>query len=164
MSSRIEGNLFVDGSMQALTTILSAGCVTDAKILAGSAIDPDKLRHRNRVIYSQGVGVDVVSDAKIVYVCNASGGALLKRLAAGAVTPAGATTTVDVDLKKNGVSMLTSVITLDNGQSAYDLVDPAGYSSTAIADGDVLTIHLTLTGSNEPQGVFAYVEVDEYPL
>lgn len=143
----------------AAAPVLPPNTITDAHISAGAAISPAKMGHRLEMTISQKLGVDAASEAHVAHVVYGTTGTLLA-FRAGAVTPAGSATTVAVDLKKNGTSVLSSTITLNNSQAAYELVDGTISSQTVAAD-DVLTVHFTLTGSNEPQGVFCQIVWNE---
>ncbi len=70
--------------------------------------------------------------------------------------------TITVDLKVNGVSVLTAAITLDNGQSARELV--AGTIDTdSLSADDVIEVAVTVNAGTGTlgKGVFAYVDLHE---
>ena len=132
----------------------------NAAVQAAAGINASKLEHQYQPVVSQALGVDAASEARVIHVVKGATADVVA-FRAGAVTPAGATTTVTVDLKKNGTTILSGVITLDNSQAAYELESAAGFTSTDLVTGDVLTVHFALTGSNEPQGCFAQLIVRE---
>ena len=139
----------------AVAPVLPASTITDTHISAGAGVDASKLEHRFEKTISQKLAVDAASEAHVAHAVYGTTGTLLA-FRAGAVTPAGSATSVAVDLKKNGTTVLSSTITLNNTQSAYQLVNGT-ISSASLATGDVLTVHFTLTGTNEPQGVFCQI-------
>lgn len=132
---------------------LPAGSISKTDIVASADVEASKLEHQYAATVSQKLGTDAATEAAVAHVVYGTSGSLLA-FEAGAVTPAGATTTVTVDLKKNGTTVLSGVITLNNTQAAYQLVSGTISGATLAAD-DVLTVHFTLSGANEPQGVFA---------
>lgn len=157
----IDGDLLVRGSLVVTGTVsLPDGTVTNAKVSASADIDASKLEHQySKVIGCAKVGVDAASEAYVAHVVYGATGTILA-FKAGAVTVAGATTSLTVDLKKNGTTVLSAVITLNNGQSNYQLVSGTVTTPT-LAAGDVLTVHFALSGTNEPQGAFAHLVLRE---
>lgn len=151
---RIEGNLSVTGSFG-----LPASTVTDAKVAPGAEIASEKLEHRIHALYSDIIGVDVATSGRVLYVCYSSVGVILKAFA-GSVVAAGAATTVTVDIKKNGTTILTTPIVLDNTNTAR-VVEEGTLSVTSLVENDVLEATWTLAGANEPTGFFVGVDVEE---
>ena len=152
---------FRDTATFAVAPVLPASIISDTHISAGADIDPAKMGHRFEKTISQKLGVDVATEAHVAHAVYGTTGTLLA-FRAGAVTPAGSATTVAVDLKKNGTTVLSSTITLNNSQAAYEMVNGT-ISSASLAADDVLTVHFTLTGTNEPQGVFCQLIWNEDP-
>jgi hypothetical protein len=72
----------------------------------------------------------------------------------------GTAASVTFDLKKNGTTILSSVVTITNATGDRVVVDGT-LASTALAAGDVLSIALTVSTSTGMQGPFAWVTVKE---
>ena len=75
---------------------------------------------------------------------------------AGSIAAAVGDSTVSVELKKNGTSVLAAAIALDNANTAY--VPEAGSVNTpAYVAGDVFTVQVSISAGTGtlPQGVFA---------
>jgi hypothetical protein len=70
--------------------------------------------------------------------------AILKALKAGSIVANVGAATVTIDLKKNGASILTAVITLNSANTARICVDGT-FSSTALVAGDFLELVVTAT-------------------
>jgi hypothetical protein len=159
VSSRIEGNVFVDGSLQAKTLVPSDGCVTNAKVVTDAQLDAAKLRHRNRGHFTQP-NTTATAERKIVYVARHSGNVL--SFVAGSIAICAGAATMTVDLQKNGVSVLTAVITL-NSSSVNLVAQAATISVAAYVAGDVFEIISTATagGGTIGTGLFASAEFDE---
>lgn len=96
-----------------------------------------------------------------IHVVRGSSGTI-KSFEAGSITAETGANSATVDLKKNGTTCLSSVITLDSSNTAY--VPEAGtLSVTSVSDGDVLTVVVT-DSSSDLTGLFASLSIDEdYP-
>lgn len=88
-------------------------------------------------------------------------GTLLK-FSAWCTVLAGATTTVTIDLLKNGSTVLSVTITLDSGNTIY-VSEDATFSSTTLAAGDLLEVNATVSGTNYPKGVGVMLALNEDP-
>jgi len=163
--SKHIGDLYVDGTLTPKGLIPPDDCLGDDAWPLGDPLDAEKQVQRHNLLHSQGVAVDAADEAVVLYRCNSADGAAIVKLAAGIVTAAAGAATVTVDLKKNGSTILSAVITIDNSIAAYEAVEPAGYTSTALIEDDVLTIHIdeTIGGGTRPKGVWVELIVDEQP-
>ena len=132
------------------------GSFGDAQISTANPITAPKLQHQYDVIYSQLNGVAAASERKVVHVARSAGS--VAAFEAGPVTIAAGAATVTLDLRKNGTSILTGVITLTSAHAAYNKVAGAlNPASVAYALGDVFEVVTVATagGGTLPQGVFA---------
>ena len=161
IAARFQGDVVVTGRLIPQSFTAPADSVGDAAIPALAAIDADKLEHRYACVYSQVATADAAVDRKIVHVVDGDTGTI-ESFAAGSRVVAGATTTVVVDLLKNGTTVLSGTITLDDTNTNYVLEDAPGFASTALVQGDVLEVRVvSVTGTNEPVGLFARLVVTE---
>jgi hypothetical protein len=89
---------------------------------------------------------------------------VIKFLAGCIVIPIGAAT-VTVDLRKNGSTILTGVITL-NSSSISRIAQAATILTTSAVVGDWFDVVVTATASTGtlPTGVFWQLEIDEDPV
>lgn len=163
MATTIEGNVYVSGTLVPRRFTPPAGSITDAAIIDGADVDTDKVG--KTYVITEALS-DHAEDATTVRrelhrVYGATGA--VAAFGVYVTVAAGAATTLTVDLLKNGSSILSSTFTVDNGDAAYALVEPAGYSSTALVAGDCLAVSVTLAGANEPRGVTAWLVVKEDP-
>lgn len=161
MSNRFDGDTQVIGNL-VVTEGIAAGdaYVDNAAVEAGAEISEAKHEHRVHALYSDQIGTNAATGGRVLYRCYATGATVLK-FGAGSVVAAGAATTLTIDLKKNGASILSATFTLDNANTAYVIEDPAGFSSTSLVVGDVLTAHWTLAGANPQTGFFCDLIVKE---
>lgn len=123
------------------------------QIGTSSPIDVTKLNHQYQPTYAQASGAAAATETRALFVARASG--TVRGVEAGIIVAAIGAATVTIDLKKNGVSILTSVITIDNTKAAYART-AGGISTAAYVAGDVFTIVITATagGGTLPQGLF----------
>ena len=158
-SMTIQSNTHVNGHLSANTMTIPASAVTKDSILAGTGIEAADMEHVFRPHFSQP-NTAATSETRAVHVCRGAGTIL--SFEAGSIAKAVGDSTVTVDLKKNGTTVLSAVITLDNANT--NRVAEAGtVTVTALADGDVLEVVTVATAGTGtlPTGVFASVNLME---
>ena len=158
---RTEENGQFRGTVTFLDAKLNDGCIEDKHVAAGAAISASKLEHQHRAVYAQESATTAAAETLVAHVVKGTNGTL-KTFKAGCVTACVGDATITVDLKVNGVSVLTAVVTLDNGQSARELV--AGTIDTdSLSADDVIEVAVTVNAGTGMlgKGVFAYVDVHE---
>jgi len=165
MGSRIEGDVHYAGNVSFGATVnLPPASVTAANIQSAAGIEATKQQSRLRPIVMNGTdsGDVSVDETKVIHVARASG--TIQGFRAGAVGPCTGDSTVDVDLTKNGTTVLSAAIQLDNTQAAYVLVEGT-IGSPAIVAGDVLEVSFdaTVGTGTLATGVFAQLVIDESP-
>jgi hypothetical protein len=165
----VQNDLIVVGAFSCKQFTPPAGSIGDAAVLlpspSSAGIQTNKLKHRWQDEYVQGSSTTTAaSDQKVVHVVRGTTGTLLD-FKAGCITPNVGAATITVDLWKNGVTILTAVITLNNSQTARQLVAAGGFTSTALAVGDVLEAKVvaTIGGGTLGIGLFALLSIDEDP-
>ena len=158
--SVLQGDYFVNGTFYASSMLIATNSIGDSQVQAGANIAATKLESRRNVSYSQDSTTDATVEIKTVLVVNGATGTIIS-FGVGAVTPAAAAGNAVVDLLKNGSTILSSTITLDSGTAAYALKTPAGFTSTALAQGDVLAVKVTSAAATKPKGLFFRLVLDE---
>lgn len=150
MSSRIDDNLHVAGRLSC----------TELSIPAATVVDSLNLEFRRVITYSQANGAASDETRVIHNVCGTTG--TIVGFKAGSIAKAVGDSTVTVDLKKNGTTVLSGVITLDNANTAY-LAESGTVTSAGLAVGDTLTIVIdaTIGTGTLPTGVFVTLVLDE---
>lgn len=116
--------------------------VTDVDIAAGAGLSASKLGHQHVAAYSQP-NTTATTETRTLHVVHGLTGTVLA-FKAGSIVPCVGGATITVDLKKNGSSILSSVITL-NAASVARVVQAATISSAGLAVGDWLEIVITAT-------------------
>ena len=141
------------------TLQLAAGQVEDQHVSVGTKLDSDKLQHvyRAGTNFNLAIGGTPVAREEIVFVCEVAG---TIRGFAALCNDTGTAASVTFDLKKNGSSILSAVVTITNATADRAVVDGV-LSSTSVAVGDVLSIALAVSTSTGMQGPYAYVTIEE---
>jgi hypothetical protein len=137
-----------------------SGSIGNTDIEASAGVDASKLEHLHRIIYAQP-NTAATSVTQIVYQCLGTTGTTLE-VRAGSIAIAVGAATVTVDVKKNGTTILSGVITLDTGNT--NRVSESGTISVpSLVDGDVLEIVTVATagGGTLPTGVWVAINVAE---
>lgn len=160
--SAINDDLHVNGTLSALVFKAPVGSITDAAVIGAAGIQYTKLQQRRTVQHSQP-NTSATSETKVAGAVVGATGTLVA-IQAGCIGPCVGSDTVTIDVRVNGVSVLTGVITLNSSQAAYALVS-GSFATTALTMGNVLTIVVTPnhTTGTLGTGVFAILTWAEDP-
>lgn len=156
------------------TIAFSGGTLKNAAVASDAAIASSKLVNRIIKTYTQADGSNVAStsgDGYAIYVCDRTNGATIKKVSAMCpdVGSGGAPVhNIAIDIKMydySGTSLatvLSSVVNITESELDYETVNGT-LASTAMDQGDVLMVQVTVTGSGgtNPQGLLVQVELDE---
>ena len=151
----------VRGAVIARSLTLETASLTSDMIVAGADVDADKLEHRHSLTWGQPNSA-ATTETRVIHLSRTIG--IIRAVSAGSIVAAIGNSTVTVDVMINGVSALSSVITLDNANTAYvPEVGTVDGAADDLAVGGVVTVVITATvGTGTlPTGVFVNVEVDE---
>lgn len=152
--SNIDGDLFVRGTFRANAASLPAGCLGDTQFSGSDPLTAAKQEHQITKTLAQVHGSVATTERRPIHVARGAG--VVAGFRAGSVVANVGAATVTADLRKNGTSILSAVITLDNANTAF--IPEAGTVNTDdyVAD-DVFEVVLTATagGGTLGQGVFA---------
>jgi hypothetical protein len=159
--TRVEGDVFVTGALGVAGGFTPpAGSIGNTQIAGLAGIDQSKLQHQHRGHYVQP-NTTATTETKAVAVIYGVSGTLLS-FKAGSIGVCAGGATITVDLKKNGTTVLSSVVTLNNANAAR--VSVAGtLSVVTLAAGDELEVVVVATvgGGTLGTGVFAEVRWKE---
>lgn len=161
----IPANVYVQGSMEAKSMKIPASAVTDASVAPGAGLAATKLQHRYQPVYSQGIAANAATAEEVIHVAKAAGVVNYFGVAlhvAPDTAPGSSGRTATFDLKKNGTTVLSGTVQLDNANTARTLEDGT-ISVGPFAAGDVFTVSVTAAGSSGTHaiGVFAIAQFDE---
>jgi hypothetical protein len=160
--NRIEGDTHVAGTLTAQSLVPSSGSVTNTAVSATAAIVATKLQQQRVVTYSQESTTDATVERKVIHVVNGATGTVVS-FKAGSVSVASGGGNAVIDLLKNGTTILSATITLDNVNTVYVVESASGFTSTSLVVGDVLEFKITSVASTKPKGVFCQLVLTEDP-
>lgn len=162
---RLDGDLHVTGRISSASMTVPDSTVDNDAVASDAAIAATKLVHRHHKEYAQEAAANASAGAYVIHVARAAGSVI--DFAAGLIVaadtaPGSSGRTATMDLKKNGTTVLTGTIQLDNANTAY-VIETATISSAAYVAGDVFTVVITAGGSvgTYPKGIFAQATFHE---
>ena len=141
------------------TFTLEAGVVTNESIASGAGIDADKMQHTYKPGTNFGlvIGGTPTTREEIVFVASQAG---TIRGFNALLNDTGTSSNITFDLKKNGSTVLSGVVTITNA-TADRAVQAGTLSTTTFAADDVLSIAMAVSSSTGAQGPFAFIELEE---
>jgi hypothetical protein len=150
--------------------ILPDNVVSRSAIVSAGVLTADRMRDvRGRISQELfGPAVAVAALTQWLHIVSGSTGALVRFEAAIALGPTGADRTITVDLQKStGGAAFASVLSATIGfvdASVERVPVAATFSSTALTDGDILQVVVTVAGSagNPATGLTVTLTYDEY--
>jgi hypothetical protein len=142
---------------------LPEDCVGGREFDVSDPLPTSHQYHRHNVCGGEASGSAGTSYTKAVHVANAPG--TVQSFAAGVLVAAAGAATYTLDLKKNGTTVLSAVITLDSA-NVINVVESGAIVSSGVEDyvaGDVFTVVTVATagGGTLPQGVYFRAVFDE---
>jgi hypothetical protein len=158
-------NATVIGSLvlTAQTVTPSDGSVVNASVANSAGILATKLQQQYTKLYAQASATTASTITIPIHLVRGAT-CTLDSIKAGSVVANVGAATVTIDLKKNGTTVLSAVITLDNANTAR--VPEAGTITTAggVAD-DLYELVITATagGGTLATGLFVQVVINEDP-
>lgn len=162
--NRLDGDFYVGGTLYVNAIDLPAGAVTNASVIAAAGIAAAKCQQYPAKTYGQA-GTAVAASVIMHVVRGATG--TIKEFVVGNITANAGASTVTLDLLKNGVSVLNTVVTLNNATGNRS-VEEGIIDTTALVAGDVLEVVVALNQSGTDAlavGVAAELRLDEsYPV
>lgn len=135
---RIEGNLVVTGRITPQGGLdVPASAVGETQVAAAAAISASKLQHQYQPVMAQPSATTAFTESRVVHV--ARGAASVIAFSVGSVVACIGAATITCDLKKNGVSILSATVVLDNANTAR-VVENGTITSPNLVAGDVLEV------------------------
>lgn len=155
MATTLDGAIYFTGAVQFGSTItLPSGSIGNSQIASSAAIDATKLQHQYAKQFAQVHGTAATAERRVIH--RAKGAGTLTEFKAGPVVAATGDSTVTVDLRKNGTTVLSGTISITSGTAAFAVVT-GSISSASYSAGDVFEVVQTVSAGTGtlPQGVFA---------
>jgi len=155
------GDVHIRGSLCPTSLSPPDGCIDDDAVQAAAGIKASKLQHQHRVGYAQESATLAADESRVLHTVFGATGTI-ENFEAGSVVACTGTDKVEIDLLKNGVSILTAKITLDSTSTAYIVVE-AAIATATLVDGDVLEVSIDATAGTGvlAKGVFVSLTVHE---
>lgn len=141
------------------TVKISSGVVKDQHIASSAAIDADKMQHVFNITTDFGLEYNATPAAKVFVLYQAQATGTLRAFNAG-LYDTGTSTSVTYDLKKNGTTVLSGVITVTNSEADRSQNDGT-ITVASFSAGDVFTVHLAVSSSTGATGPFASAVFEE---
>jgi hypothetical protein len=157
-------DLIIQGVCAPATLNIPASTILDAAVNANAGIQASKLQHQYSHNKSDDFSTTTAVERSVVHTVYGATGTLL-RFGVGVTTAAIGAATVTVDLKKNGITILTATITIDSTLAA-NAVRTGTFVSTGLVAADVLELHITAAvagGGTLPKGFFSQLILREDP-
>ena len=139
---------------------IKPGSVIGTDMSLQADIPAETMRHsfKTGTNFGLAVGATPVAREELVYV--ASGAGVVKGFHALCIDT-GSSASVTFDLKKNGTTVLSSVITITNATTDAQVQDATLSGIPTLAAGDRLTMALAVGSSTGMVGPYAFVTVQE---
>ncbi len=144
------------------TIDLGSGAVADRNVsnTSGDEIGVTKTIHliKPGTNWDLAIGATPATREEIIYVCEATTATL--RSAHFLLNDTGTTTDCDMDVLKNGTTMLSAAINITHSDADRAVKDGT-LSVTSIAAGDVISVSLAVTSSTGAQGPYGWLQISE---
>ena len=160
--TRIEGDVHVAGTLTALVNTPSALSVTNAKVAAAAAIAATKMEHQYKKNYGEESATGVGALVRPIHVVYGATGTLVD-FSVSSVVAATGSGSVEVDLLKNGTTVLTTKAILTTTETSYETVK-AVIGTTALVAGDVLEMSIGTPTATAPKGISVDLTLRETPI
>jgi hypothetical protein len=156
LSSRVEGGLYINGNLGALSITYPAGGITDAAVAVGAGIQANKLVRHDAAEFVIDAATTIAATTRSVHIVRGTVGTLVAFKAAitGAIAT-GSDRTVTVDLQKSTgggafATVLSAPITFTHSSTLLT-VSSATISTAPTAANDILAVVITVAGSASAQ-------------
>jgi hypothetical protein len=161
MTNQISSDLVVRGTLSATAMVIPSGSVTSNSVQTSANISADKTESRIYASHAQPNSA-ATAETRTLFVARRVG--LIQHVYVGSIAKAIGDSTVTVDVKKNGTSVLSSAVTLNSSNTARVAV--AGTIDGTLDDlvaGDWVEVAITISAGTGtlPTGVFIQVEIDQ---
>lgn len=145
------------------TVALPSSSVGNDQINPASPIAAEKSVHQYQPKLAQAHGSSATAERRVVHVANAAGTLVAVKVVP--VVAAVGDSTVTVDMRKNGTTMLSSTVTINNSKAGYSTTAGTISGAGSYAAGDVIEIVQTISAGSGtlPQGVCTELVLRELP-
>ena len=157
----IDGDMVVKGRLSPTLLDIPDNIIVDADVSSSAKIATTKLQHRHQVGFGQP-NTAATTETRSLFIARSIG--TIMEIGAGSIAIAIGNSTVTVNVLKNGTTVLTAVITLDNANVART-IELGTISVAGLVAGDYLEVVLvaTIGTGTLPTGVFVSMKLDMDP-
>lgn len=154
-----NGDMVVRGTLAPTRLVVPVGCVKSASIETGANLDADNLESRIYASHAQPNSA-ATAETRTMFVARRAG--TINEIIAGSIAAAIGDSTVTIDVKKNGTTVLSSTIVLDNTNTARTPEVGTISGDGSFVAGDWLEVVITISAGSGtlPTGVFVQCECD----
>lgn len=131
--------------------------IGDQQMNEDDPVTAAKLEHQHSQVYSQKHGTATVTERKVIH--RAIGAGTVFDVVAGCEVANVGDSTITVDLRKNGVSVLTTPISLTSADANFGVI-PAGIATGPYAADSVFSVVVTATVGTGVLGQGLFVNVN----
>ncbi len=159
-ASTVGGDLTVRGTLSPQAINMPQNAIdSDAQIKAGTNISADKTQTRIYRSHSQP-NTAATAETRTLFIARKTG--TVKEIRVGSIVAATGDSTTTVNVLKNGTTILSSSVVLNNANTARTSV-AAAISSSALVAGDWLDVAITISAGTGtlPTGLFVQMEIDQ---
>jgi hypothetical protein len=153
-------DIITGGVIKPFELIIPAATIKNVGVASDAAIAASKSERSFPIVVSQAG--PAVTATHLVRFCKGTTGTI-KHVTVSNITACAGSSEVTVDVKKNGTTVLSAVVTLNSSKAAYSETE-ATITVPALADGEYLTVHITATQSGTDAlatGVLVQIDIDE---
>lgn len=161
MTSQISDDMVVRGHLSATSMTIPNNTVTSDAVQSAANINADKLESRIYASHAQP-NTAATAETRTLFVARRAG--IVNHIYVGSIAKAIGDSTVTVDVKKNGTSILSSTVTLNSSNTARIAVAATiDGSLDDLVAADWLEVVITISAGTGtlPTGVFVQVEIDQ---
>lgn len=163
----IPNDVHIGGRITAQSMTVPASTISDSQVASDAAIQATKVVQEIVAPYAQEATANAAAEERVIFIARNAG--TVAAVECGHVTKPdtalAAGRSAIVNVKKNGTTILSATVELDNADNNLTAV-PATISTPTYADGDIFTVAITLgagTSGTHCKGVFANVRFRETP-
>ena len=161
MTVTFNEDVIVRGTLIPSSVSLPANVITTStQVQAGANLSADKTEQRVYPSWTQP-NTASTTETRTLFVARRAG--TVNEVIAGSIVAAIGDSTVTLDVKKNGTTILSAVITLDNANTARIIESGSISGAGTFVAGDwfEVVIVATINTGTLPTGVFVQCEVDQ---
>lgn len=154
-----NADVVIRGRLTAQSMTVPSDTITDSNVQSGANFAHAKLQHRHLLKLHQSG--NATAETKPLYIADVAGSVVSVK--AASIVAATGDSTCTIDVRKNGTTVLTGTIVLDNANTARTKEVGTLDGAQALAIGDMLEVVVTVSAGTGtlPTGLLVEVVVAE---